>query len=53
LLEADQKVAVCLASLTDAQRHYNAGCLAMCEDLRDALLQKWTEARRQNEETQR
>ena len=48
LLEADQKSAVCLASLNNEQRHYNAGRLAMCEDLRDALLQKWAEARRQN-----
>jgi hypothetical protein len=53
LIESDQKAAVCLANLNNEQRHYNAGRLAMCEDLRDALLQKWSEARSQNEEMQR
>ena len=52
-LEQDQRTAVCLAQSTDAERHYNAGRLAMCEDLRDALLQKWAEALRENEEAQR
>lgn len=53
LLERDQTAAVCLANQSSESRHYNAGRLAMCEDLRDALLQKWNEAQRQNSEAQR
>lgn len=52
LLESDQKDAVCRAVQTSEDRHYNAGRLAMCEELRSALLQKWVEARRQNQEAQ-
>lgn len=53
LLEQDQKAAVCNAAFDGDQRHFNAGRLAMCEDLRDSLLQKWAEAKRENEESAR
>lgn len=50
LLQQDQQDAVCRPNLNSEQRHFNAGRLSMCEDLRDTLNQKWTEARRQNRE---
>lgn len=55
ILEAvalDQNASVCQPNLSNEARQFNAGRLAMAEEVRDILLQKWTEAQRQNREAQ-